>query len=265
MPPAHPKVRTTTILRRKSAGEKVTMLTAYDALWGSLLDAAGVDIVLVGDSVGNVLLGHRDTIPVTLDDMIHHCAAVRRGVERALLAVDMPFLTARLSPDETLRNAGRLVAEAGAEAVKIEGGREVVATIRRLVEAGLPVIGHLGLVPQSVHQLGGYRVQGRTEAEALRLREDAQALAEAGVFCIVLEMIEPEVARSITAAVPVPTVGIGSGPHCDGQVLVITDLLGLGAAKPPSFVKEYAHLRRQALRAVKRWLGDVRAGQFPAP
>ena len=189
------KIRTHTLLRRKGSGEKITKLTAYDALWASLMDESGIDVVLVGDSLGNVILGRQDTIPVTLDDMVHHCAAARRGVERALLAVDMPFMTARLSPDEALRNAARLFQEGGAEAVKIEGGREVTANIRRIVESGIPVIGHLGLVPQSVHQLGGYRIQGKAADSAQRLIEDARSLTEAGVFLIVLELVQSEVTR----------------------------------------------------------------------
>jgi 3-methyl-2-oxobutanoate hydroxymethyltransferase len=259
-----PKVRITTLARRMEAGEKITMLTAYDALWASLLDEVGVDVILVGDSLGNVILGHRDTIPVTLDDMVHHTAAARRGVQRAMLASDMPFMTARLSPDETLRNAARLVQEGGAEAVKIEGGHEVVPAIGRIVEAGIPVIGHVGLVPQSIHQLGGYRMRGRTPEEAERLKAEARALAHAGVCSIVLEMIDHDIARAITEDIEVPTIGIGSGPHCDGQVLVLHDLLGLGAQRPPSFVKEYAHLRRMAARALRRWLSDVKGGAFPA-
>lgn len=258
-----PKVRTRTLLRAKAKGERITMLTAYDALWSSMLDEAGVDVILVGDSLGNVILGHRDTIPVTLDDMVHHTAAARRGVERALLAADMPFITARLSPDEALRNAARLVQQGGAEAVKIEGGREVTPAIAHIVESGIPVIGHLGLVPQSIHQLGGYLRQGKETDAAQHLLADAKALVEAGVFMIVLELIDPPVASEITAAVPVPTIGIGSGPDCDGQVLVSHDLLGMSGEKPPSFVKEYANLRREATKALDRWLTDVRRGDFP--
>lgn len=238
-PKPRPKVRTLTLLKKKRSGEKITMLTAYDALWSSMLDEAGVDVVLVGDSLGNVILGHRDTIPVTLDDMVHHCAAARRGVEHALLAADMPFVTARLSPDEALRNAARLVQRGGAEAVKIEGGREVVPAIEHIVESGIPVIGHLGLIPQSIHQLGGYRVQGKDDRTAEGLRTDAQALVDAGVFMIVLEMIPPHLAEEITKAVPVPTIGIGAGPHCDGQVLVSHDLVGLSRQPPPSNTCQY--------------------------
>jgi 3-methyl-2-oxobutanoate hydroxymethyltransferase len=257
------KIRTRTLLRKKRGGEKITMLTAYDALWSSMLDEAGVDVVLVGDSLGNVILGYRDTIPVTLDDMVHHTAAARRGIERALLAADMPFVTARLSPDEALRNAARLVQQGGAEAVKIEGGREVVPAIEHIVESGIPVIGHLGLIPQSIHQLGGYRVQGKQAEEAEGLRTDAQALVDAGVFMIVLEMVPAELAREITLAVPVPTIGIGAGPHCDGQVLVSHDLVGLSQQPPPSFVKMYASLRQDAQKAVKKWVTDVQRGAFP--
>jgi 3-methyl-2-oxobutanoate hydroxymethyltransferase len=259
-----PKVRTRTLIQRKRKGERITMLTAYDALWSSMLDEAGIDVILVGDSLGNVILGHRDTIPVTLDDMVHHTAAARRGVGSSLLVADMPFITARLSPDEALRNAARLVQEGGAEAVKIEGGREVCPAIAHIVESGIPVCGHLGLVPQSIHQLGGYRVQGRESDAAERMRADADALIEAGVFAMVLELIPPDLAREITERVPVPTIGIGAGPDCDGQVLVSHDLLGLGQDKPPSFVKEYAHLRQEARKAVQAWLRDVLKGKFPA-
>lgn len=257
------KIRTLTLAKRKETGEKITVLTAYDALWASMLDGAGVDIILVGDSMGNVILGHRDTIPVTLDDMVHHTAAVRRGVEHALLVADMPFMTARLSPDEALRNAARLVQEGGAEAVKIEGGVEVAANIRNIVDSGIPVMGHLGLTPQSIHQLGGYRVQGRDNTSADKMLSDLQAICDSGVCSIVLELIPDDLASLLTKQSPVPTIGIGAGPHCDGQVLVSHDLLGLGADAPPSFVKQYAQLRRTAARAIRRWLSDVKDGQFP--
>jgi len=256
------KIRTTALVERKQRGEKITMLTAYDALWASLLDEAGVDTVLVGDSLGNVILGHEDTIPVTLDDMVHHSAAARRGVKNAMLIADMPFITARLSPDEALRNAARLVQEGGAEAVKIEGGSEVVPAIAHIVESGIPVVGHLGLVPQSIHQLGGYRMQGKEEEAAERMFDDAQRLTQAGVFMLVLELIPADLAKRITEALPIPTIGIGAGPHCDGQVLVSHDMLGL-CPDPPRFVKVYTDLRTEACQAIGRWLGDVRAGDFP--
>lgn len=257
-----PKTRTHTLIARKGTGEKITMLTAYDALWGGLLDEVGVDVILVGDSLGNVILGHQDTIPVTLDDMVHHTAAVRRGVKSALLCADMPFMTARLSPDEVLLNAARLFQEGGAEAVKIEGGREVAENIHVIVEAGLPVVGHLGLTPQSIHQLGGYRIQGKKVADARELVENAKVIQDAGAFMIVLELVHPDVAREITEAVSVPTIGIGSGPDCDGQVLVSHDLLGL-SAEIPRHVKPYATLRKDGDKALRKWLADVRSRRTP--
>jgi 3-methyl-2-oxobutanoate hydroxymethyltransferase len=239
------------------------MLTAYDYPTARLVDEAGVDIVLVGDSVGNVILGYDSTIPVTMADMLHHTRAVSRGVRRALVVGDMPFLSYHLERTEAVRNAGRFLQEAGAQAVKLEGGRDVAETVRTIVAAGIPVMGHLGLTPQSVHQLGGYRVQGRDEAAARRLLEDAQILEEAGVFSLVLECIPLDLARQITARVGVPTIGIGAGPHCDGQVLVTHDLLGLYGDFKPKFVKRYADLHVEIARALRAFREDVENGRFP--
>jgi 3-methyl-2-oxobutanoate hydroxymethyltransferase len=252
----------------KQRGEKIAMLTAYDALMARLLEQAGIDVLLVGDSVGNVLLGHPNTIPVTLDDMVHHTKAVSRGASRALVVADMPFLTYRITVPETLRNAGRLIQEAGANAVKIEGGQPVAETVARLVEAGIPVMGHLGLNPQSVNQVGGFRQQAKSKEGAHRLAEDARALEEAGVFAIVLESIPEELARTVSSALTVPTIGIGAGPYCDGQVLVCYDALGITGDSAPSFAKRYAQLGEEIVAAAKRYKADVRearTGQESSP
>jgi 3-methyl-2-oxobutanoate hydroxymethyltransferase len=259
------RVRAPGLKEMKQRGEKIAMLTAYDALMARLLERAGIDVLLVGDSVGMVLLGYETTLPVTLEAMIHHSRAVSRAAERALVVADMPFLTYQVSAVEALRNAGRLVQEGGAQAVKIEGGRAVVETAARLVDAGIPVMGHLGLIPQSVHQLGGYRRQARSKGDAERLLEDARALEGAGVFAIVLECIPAEVARGVTAELSIPTIGIGAGPHCDGQVLVSHDALGLTAGAVPSFVKQYAHLGALVAEGVKAYIREVKDGRFPAP
>ena len=248
----------------KHRGQKIAMLTAYDATMARIFDRAGIDVLLVGDSVGMAALGYATTLPVTLDVMVHHTAAVARGTEHALVVADMPFLTYQLDATETARNAGRLVQEGGAAAVKLEGGRSVVDAVRRLVDIGIPVMGHLGLLPQSVHQLGGYGKRGRTPAEADQIIEDAVALEQAGVFALVLESIPHDLARLVTARLQVPTIGIGAGPECDGQVLVSADMLGLldGSAVPP-FVRQYEHLGDRTLAAARAYLDDVRAGRFP--
>jgi 3-methyl-2-oxobutanoate hydroxymethyltransferase len=211
---------------RKARGERIVTLTCYDALFARLLDASGVDILLVGDSVNQVLAGAETTLSATLDQMIYHAKSVRRGSERALVVCDMPFLTYQVSREEAIRNCGRVLAETGCHGVKLEGGQPIAATVRALVEAGIPVMGHLGLTPQSVHALGGYRVQGRDEAAATRLLQDAKALEEAGAFAIVLELLPAPVASRVTKALTIPTIGIGAGPECDGQVLVLHDLRG---------------------------------------
>jgi 3-methyl-2-oxobutanoate hydroxymethyltransferase len=257
------RVRVPDLKAKKARGEKIAVLTAYDATMARLLDRAGVDVLLVGDSLGMVVLGFDTTLPVTLDAMIHHTQAVVRGAERALVVADMPFLTFQISPEESVRNAGRLLQEGGAAAVKLEGGRPVVDVVKRLVDVGIPVMGHLGLLPQSVHQLGGYRRHATEPRDAEALLEDAAALERAGAFAIVLEAIPDELARIVTNHVAVPTIGIGAGPHCDGQVLVTYDMLGLFDRFVPSFVKQYAHLSTTIAAAVEGYVSDVRAGRYP--
>jgi 3-methyl-2-oxobutanoate hydroxymethyltransferase len=254
------------LLEMKARGEKIVALTAYDYLFARLVDESGVDIVLVGDSLGQVVLGHETTLPVTLDDMIHHARAARRGVKQALLVVDMPFLSFHVAPDQTIRNAGRLMAETGAEAVKLEGGSSLTCEhVARLVAAGIPVMGHVGLTPQSVHALGGYRVQGREQAAADRIRGEAKALAEAGCFSIVLELVPAPLAAEITAASEVPTIGIGAGADCDGQVLVLHDMLGLNEGFQPRFLRRFAELARDARQGVEAYVEAVRSGAYPGP
>jgi 3-methyl-2-oxobutanoate hydroxymethyltransferase len=228
-----------------------------------LLDRAGIDILLVGDSLGMVILGYDTTLPVTLDAMVHHTRAVSRGTERALVVADMPFLTYQVSVEDALRNAGRLIQEGGAAAVKLEGGGAAVQAAERLVESGIPVMGHLGLLPQSVHQFGGFRQQAQAEQDADQLLADALALEEAGAFAVVLESIPDHVAQVVTGALHVPTIGIGAGPHCDGQVLVSYDMLGLSREGVPPFVRRYADLGEQVADAARMYAEDVRAGQFP--
>ncbi len=249
------------LMKRK--GKKIVMLTAYDAPTAKILSECGVDIILVGDSVGNSLLGFESTIPVTLDDVIHHCAAVRRGNPDSLVVGDMPFMTYKVSVEQALRNSARMLQEGGAEAVKIEGGGPVVDTVRTIVEAGIPVMGHIGLTPQSIYEFGGYRVQGRTAETAERLVEDARRLEEAGVFSLVIELVPAETAKMITESVGIPTIGIGAGPYCDGQVLVLWDMLGLFQDFKPKFVKQYANIRKVIVDAVTEYAREVREGLFP--
>ncbi|HKO05451.1 MAG TPA: 3-methyl-2-oxobutanoate hydroxymethyltransferase [Candidatus Acidoferrales bacterium] len=243
---------------------KITSVTAYDYPTARLVDEAGVDIVLVGDSLAMAVLGYPNTLPVTLDEMLHHTRAVRRGVHRALLVADMPFGTFQNDAGDAVRNATRFVKEAGAEAVKIEGGERRMNLVGRMVEAEIPVMGHIGLTPQSLHALGGFRVQGKTAATAEALVRDAQALAAAGAFCIVIEAVPREIAARITKSVPVPTIGIGAGPECDGQVLVLSDLLGLTEGHTPKFVRRYADLRETIRGAVAQYVDDVQKGEFPS-
>jgi 3-methyl-2-oxobutanoate hydroxymethyltransferase len=246
----------------KAGGRRIVMLTCYDAAFARLL-AEEVDVLLVGDSLNQVLAGHETTLSATLDQMIYHAAAVRRGAPSSLLFVDLPFLTYQVTVPEAIRNAGRVLQETGAHGVKLEGGRPMAETVRALVERGIPVMGHLGLTPQSVHALGGYRVQGRGAAAADRLVEDARALEDAGACAIVLELVPAEVARRISAAVTVPTIGIGAGPGCDGQVLVLHDMLGLNEGFTPKFLKRYAELGAAVRGAVRSYAAEVRSGSFP--
>jgi 3-methyl-2-oxobutanoate hydroxymethyltransferase len=248
---------------RKSSPEKITMVTAYDATFAALFDEAGVDALLVGDSLGMVIQGHDTTLPVTLDHIIYHSAAVRRGAKRAHLVADMPFMSYQVSVEDALRAAGRLMQEGAAQSVKLEGGRDYVQHISRLVRTGIPVMGHLGLTPQSVHQLGGFKVQGRTSKDAQAILEDAKALEDAGCYAIVLEAIPADLAAEVTASVGVPTIGIGAGPRCDGQVLVGYDLLGLNPSFKPKFVKRFATLGESVIAATQQYIGEVRSGAFP--
>jgi 3-methyl-2-oxobutanoate hydroxymethyltransferase len=248
---------------KKQRGEKIAVLTAYDAAMARLFDRAGIDALLVGDSLGMVVLGHDTTLPVTLDAIVHHTQAVVRGTERALVIADMPFLTYQVGIAEAVRNAGRLLQEGGAAAVKLEGGRGVLDVVTRLVEVGIPVIGHLGLQPQSVHQAGGYRKQATHPREADALIGDAAALERAGVSALVLESIPAELAATVTARLAVPTIGIGAGPDCDGQVLVSYDMLGLSSGHVPSFVKQYGAIGEAIAAATRDYVDDVRSGRYP--
>lgn len=258
------KITTAVLREMKARGERITMLAAYDFPTARLVDEAGIDAILVGDSVSNVVLGYPDTLRVTMNEMIHHTKAVARGAKRALVIGDMPFLSYQASTEDAVRNAGRFLKEGGAEAVKVEGGRAVADKIEAIVQAGIPVIGHLGLTPQWIHQFGGFKVRGRTEEIARAILEDAQRLEEAGVFSIVLECIPWQLAKLITERASVPTIGIGAGPYCDGQVLVFHDLLGLSGEFTPRFVKRYAKLEDTILRALADFRDEVKAGKFPS-
>src|SRR5271163_653766 len=263
------KVTVPDLLQRKSlaansAKQKITCLTAYDYPTARLLDEAGVDVLLVGDSLGMVVLGHESTLPVTLEDMLHHTAAVRRGTKRALVVADMPYGTYHTENAESLRNAVRFVKEAGAEAVKIEGGERRLELIVRLTEAEIPVMGHVGLTPQSINAMGGYRVQGKTADAAEQLIRDARAVEAAGAFAVVLEAVPRELAAQITRELRIPTIGIGAGPDCDGQILVIHDLLGLTLGKTPKFARQYANIGKVIAKAAREYCEDVRGGTFPS-
>ena len=258
------KVTIPSLIKMKKKGKKIAMITAYDYPTALLVDRAGVDVVLVGDSLGMVVLGYESTIPVTLEDIIHHTKAVSRAVKRALVVADMPFITFNVSVEEAIRNAGRLIKEGGAEAVKLEGGEEVKHVVKALVDAGIPVMGHIGLTPQRIAMYGGYHVRGKSVTVARKLIRDAKALDEAGVFSIVLELMTAEVAKVITEEVSVPTIGIGAGPYCDGQVLVFHDMLGLFERFTPRFVKKYANLGEIILNAVQEYVKEVKAGEFPS-
>jgi 3-methyl-2-oxobutanoate hydroxymethyltransferase len=247
----------------KAAGRRVVVLTCYDAAFARLLEDAGVDVLLVGDSVNQVLAGHDTTLSATLDQMIYHAASVRRGARRALIFVDLPFLTYQVSVEDAIRNAGRVLQESGAHGVKLEGGRPMAETVRALVDRGIPVMGHLGLTPQSVHALGGYRVQGREPEAAGRLLADAKALEEAGACSIVLELMPADLAARISASLTIPTIGIGAGPGCDGQVLVLHDMLGLNDQFNPKFLKRFAELGEAVRSAVRTYADEVRDGRYP--
>jgi 3-methyl-2-oxobutanoate hydroxymethyltransferase len=258
------KVTTLSLARKKTQGQPITMLTAYDYATALAIDRAGIDSILVGDSLGMVVLGYETTLPVTMEDMIHHCQAVSRGARFALLIGDMPFMSYQASVNEAVRNAGRFLKEGGMDAVKLEGGRERLPAIEAIISAGIPVQGHLGLTPQSVHQLGGFRAQGKTATAARKLIEDAHALQEAGCFSIVLETIPARLARLLSERLEIPTIGIGAGVGCDGQVLVTHDLLGLFDRFTPRFVKKYADLHVEMAKAFSAYKADVESSTFPA-
>lgn len=257
------KITVKTIMEKKKRGEKISALTAYDYSSAVIVDNAGIDIILVGDSLGNTILGYESTIPVTMEDMLHHVRAVARGRKRSLLIADMPYMSFHISPQETVRNAS-LFLRAGAEGVKIEGGRKRVDMVKALLDAEIPVMGHIGLTPQSIHVFGGYKVQGKELDSAKALIEDAIALQEAGVFSIVLESIPTEISKIITKSLEIPTIGIGAGPFCDGQILVFHDLLGLTPGYLPRFVRKYADLQSIIDSSIKSYIEDIKKGEFPS-
>lgn len=249
--------------RRKRAGKKLILVTAYDALFTRLVESAGIEAILVGDSLGMVVQGKKDTLSVTMEDMLYHTRLVAGAAERALVIADMPFLSYQVSVEEAVRNAGRLL-QGGAAAVKVEGGEAVVDRVRAMTRFGIPVMGHVGMTPQSVHQYGGYKVQGKERSGAEALMADAKLLEAAGAFAVVLEAIPADLAKQVTEALTAPTIGIGAGPHCDGQILVLYDLLGLFDEFVPRFVKPYAHLKADALQALRRYKEEVENGKFPS-
>lgn len=259
-----PKTTILDIYKKKAEGKKITMLTAYDFPTAQIVDQAGIDMILVGDSLGMVVQGVTSTLPVTMDEMIYHTRIVSRATQSAMVVGDMPFLSYQTHKAEAVRNAGRFLKEAGAEAVKLEGGAQMAEAIRAIVDAGIPVVAHIGLTPQYVHMLGGFKVQGKGEAAREKLLADAKAVQDAGAFSVVIEGIPSSLAKEIHEAIHIPTIGIGAGPECDGQVLVLHDLLGLFDRFTPKFVKKYANLKEQALKAVTEYKKDVEAGKFPA-
>ncbi len=249
---------------KKSSGEKITMLTAYDYPTAELVDQAGVDTILVGDSLGMVVLGYQNTLAVTLEDMIHHGRAVVRGVEKSMVIIDMPFMTYQITREKAMENAARVIQETGADAVKLEGGVEIADAVQGITEAGIPVLGHLGLTPQSVGQMGGFKVQGKDIQTALKMIDDARKLEKAGAFGVVLECVPWLLAGLITRSISIPTIGIGAGEHCDGQVLVYHDVMGLTTGKRPKFVKEYANARAEMEKGIQGYIQEVKEGKFPA-
>ena len=257
------RVTTRRLQDMKKQGKRISCLTAYDALIARILDDAGIDLILVGDSLGNIVQGHETTIPVTLDDIIYHTKAVVKGVQRALVVADMPFMSYQVSPEEAFRNAGRLMKEAGASAVKVEGGHRVCEAVRRMTEAGIHVMAHLGLTPQSINQFGSYRARGQNAEEAEEMLRDAKELEVAGAFAVVLEKIPMQLAQKITESLTIPTIGIGAGPHCDGQILVYSDMLGLTIDFSPRFVRRYDSLHERVDDSVHRYIQDIQSGNFP--
>ncbi len=259
-----PRLTPPQIIERKSTGPKLTMLTAYDVNFARMIDEAGIDMVLVGDSLGMVVLGYESTVPVTMEEMLHHCRAVSKGVRHAMVIGDMPFMSYQISPEDALSNAGRFIKEAGCDAVKLEGGKVVADTVKRIVSAGIPVVGHVGLTPQSASSIGGFKVQGRDLQRAKEILEDAVAISSAGAFAIVLECVPSELSALITDSIDIPTIGIGAGPKCDGQVLVTHDMIGLFEKFTPRFVKKYVDLAPQIKKALSAYKQEVEAGEFPS-
>ena len=259
------RMTTTMIRQRKVEGKPISMLTAYDYAMAQILDRAGIDMLLVGDSLGNVVLGYESTLPVTMEDMLHHVKAVCRGTKTAFVVADMPFMSYQVSIEEAVRNAGRFLKETSSQAVKLEGGEEIKNTVTAIVKAGIPVVGHLGLTPQSVHQLGGFKVQGKDEQAAQKLLEDAKLLEASGAFALVLECVPSLLAKKVTESIGIPTIGIGAGPYCDGQVLVTNDLLGMSTGFSPKFVKKYANLHQNITEAVLAYKAEVEQRSFPGP
>lgn len=257
------KVNVNTLFEMKKSGEKISALTAYDFTMASLMDKAGVDLILIGDSCGNVIAGYDTTIPVELEDIIYHTRSVKRGVERAFVVADMPFMSFQESPEQALRNAGKLMKKGRAEAVKLEGGQHMAETIGKITKSGIPVLGHLGLTPQSVYAFGGYQVQGKGKNQAEKLKDDALALQKAGAFAIVLEKIPAQLAGEISESLKIPTIGIGAGSGCDGQILVSYDMLGLNEKFNPKFLRKYADLATEIKGAVRNYTNDVKSGRYP--
>ncbi len=257
------KITTNTLQKMKSNGEKISMLTAYDFSFGKLFDEAGIDVILVGDSASNVMAGHETTLPITLDQMIYHASSVIRAVKRSLVVVDLPFGTYQSNSREALASAVRIMKETGAHAIKMEGGEEILESIKRIVAAGVPVMGHLGLTPQSIYKFGTYSVRAKEEAEAEKLRKDALLLQEAGCFALVLEKIPATLAGEVSRSLDIPTIGIGAGNQCDGQVLVMHDMLGINTEFKPRFLRQYLNLHEQIISAVQKYIGDVKEGDFP--
>ncbi|HOJ19521.1 MAG: 3-methyl-2-oxobutanoate hydroxymethyltransferase [Ignavibacteriales bacterium] len=257
------KVTTKTLLVMKQKGIKIAALTAYDYITAKLLDQAGIDLQLVGDSLSNVFQGNETTLPVTMDEMIYHTKAVTKGIQRSMVIVDLPFMSYQLSVDEAFRNAGRIMKETSAGGVKLEGGEQYAETVKKISDAGIPVLGHIGLTPQSIHQFGSYRERGKTEEEAAQIMKDAKVLEEAGAFAVVLEKIPAALAKKITESLTIPTIGIGAGIHCDGQILVISDMLGLNKDFHPRFVRYYANLADEIDKGIRQYVEDVRKRDFP--
>lgn len=258
------RITTHTLQRMKSSGQKISMLTAYDYSFAKIFDAASIDVILVGDSASNVMAGHETTLPITLDQMIYHASSVIRGVKRCLVVVDIPFGSYQSNGDIALASAIKIMKETGAHAVKLEGGEEIIDSVKRIISAGVPVMAHLGLTPQSIYKFGTYNVRAREEAEASKLKRDAKLLQEAGCFALVLEKIPAALAKEVTASLEIPTIGIGAGKYCDGQVLVMHDMLGINTEFKPRFLRQYLNLHQQATTAVQQYINDVRTNSFPS-